>query len=366
VTPTAQVFIGGVAATVQYSGRSSYPGLDQINVVVPDGVSGCYVSVVVQVGSYVSNFGTLAVAASGRTCSDANSPLTAALLDQLFTTGSLSVGTISVSQLTLPGVTVGGVTVGGSTIDAGSASFSKITSAQFNQGAFAAALGGFSSIGSCFVDFFTTTSTSTTSLPLNFQFTSLNAGPDIDIIGPDGTLAMPLTTSNGVYNYSTSGLTDFIPAAGGSFTFTGPGGPDVGAFNAGPIQIGAPVAFTNASGISPVTRSNGLTVSWTGGQAGTYVGITGFSLAAQSGASGTYLVGFFSCRAPVAAGTFTVPASVLQELPVSSTLSENGVTESLGFLLLSNLAAPGTFTATGIDLGLVEAGVEEFLTVAYK
>jgi hypothetical protein len=140
----------------------------------------------------------------------------------------------------------------------------------------------------------------------------------------------------------------------------------VGAFTTPAIEMAAPVTFTDASSISPVTRSSGLTVNWTGGQAGSFVGITGFSLAAESGANGTYLVGFFSCRAPVAAGTFTVPASVLQELPVSSTLSENGITESLGFLLLSNLAAPGTFTATGIDLGLVEAGVEEFLTVAYQ
>ncbi|HUE22158.1 MAG TPA: hypothetical protein VMQ86_10780 [Bryobacteraceae bacterium] len=366
VAPTPQVFIGGIAATVQYAGRSGFTGLDQINVVVPAGITGCYVSVVVQTGTYVSNFGTLPVAASGRTCTDANSPLTASLLDQLFSTGSLSVGTVSVSQLTLPGETVDGVTVGGTTIDAGSASFSKITSAQYNQGAFAAALGGFSSIGSCFVDFFTTTNTSITTLPLAFQFTSLNAGPAIDINGPDGTLAMPLTTTNGVYNYSTSGLTDFIPAAGGAFTFSGTGGPDVGAFTTPTIQLAAPVTFTNASSISPVTRSNGLTVNWTGGQTGSYVGITGFSLAAESTAANSYLVGFFSCRAPASAGTFTVPPSVLLSVPVSSSITEDGVTVSAGFLLLSNLSAPATFTATGIDLGLVDAGVEEFLFVTYQ
>ena len=32
VSPTAQVFIGGIAAKVSYAGRSSYTGLDQINV----------------------------------------------------------------------------------------------------------------------------------------------------------------------------------------------------------------------------------------------------------------------------------------------------------------------------------------------
>ena len=34
------VWVGGVQATVQYHGRSQYPGLDQINVFVPSGVSG--------------------------------------------------------------------------------------------------------------------------------------------------------------------------------------------------------------------------------------------------------------------------------------------------------------------------------------
>jgi hypothetical protein len=140
----------------------------------------------------------------------------------------------------------------------------------------------------------------------------------------------------------------------------------VGAFTTPTIQLAAPVTFTNASSISPVTRSNGLTVNWTGGQTGSYVGITGFSLAAESTAANSYLVGFFSCRAPASAGTFTVPPSVLLSVPVSSSITEDGVTVSAGFLLLSNLSAPATFTATGIDLGLVDAGVEEFLFVTYQ
>ena len=70
LTLQIEVDIGGVAAKVLYHGRSRYPGLDQINVVVPAGVSGCAVSVDVVTGSYASNFATIPVAASGRTCSD--------------------------------------------------------------------------------------------------------------------------------------------------------------------------------------------------------------------------------------------------------------------------------------------------------
>jgi len=370
VSGTVTVYIGGIAVKPQYAGRSEFTGLDQINVQVPSGLSGCYVSVVVQTGNIVSNFATLPVTASGRTCVDADSPLTASVLDQLSQTGSLNMGLISVNQVTTPGITVEGVTVGGGTTDVGSASFEKITSAQIGAGAFAAVLGGYSSIGSCFVDFFNTTSTSSTSLPLAFQFTSLNAGPDVNIVGPGGTLAMPLQTLSGIDTYTTpAGTAAFIPSSGGTFTFNNGsgGGPDIGAFTTPQIQIAAPVTWSSAtSSISTVTRSNGLTVSWTGGAAGTHVDITGISLEAVNGTTTNYLAGFFSCRAPTEAGTFTVPPAVLLSLPPSSTITEDGVTISTSILLLSNFAAPVNFTAPHLDVGLVEAGVENILFVAYK
>ena len=370
VSGTVTVYIGGIAVTPLYAGRSGFTGLDQINVQVPSGLSGCYVSVVVQTGNIVSNFATLPVTASGRTCVDADSPLTASVLDQLSQTGSLNMGLISVNQVTTPGITVEGVTVGGGTTDVGSASFEKITSAQIGAGAFAAVLGGYSSIGSCFVDFFNTTSTSSTSLPLAFQFTSLNAGPDVNIVGPDGTLAMPLQTLSGIDTYTTpAGTAAFIPSSGGTFTFNNGsgGGPDIGAFTTPQIQIAAPVTWSSAtSSISTVTRSNGLTVSWTGGAAGTHVDITGISLEAVNGTTTNYLAGFFSCRAPTEAGTFTVPPAVLLSLPPSSTITEDGVTISTSILLLSNFAVPVNFTAPHLDVGLVEAGVENILFVAYK
>jgi len=326
--------------------------------------------VVVQTGNIVSNFATLPVAASGRTCTDADSPLTASVLDQLTQTGSLNMGLISVNQVTTPGITVEGVTAGGGTTDVGVASFEKITSAQIGAGAFAAVLGGYSSIGSCFVDFFNTTSTSSTSLPLAFQFTSLNAGPDVNIVGPDGTLAMPLETLSGIDTYTTpAGTAAFIPSSGGTFTFNNgsSGGPDIGAFTTPQIQVAAPVTWSSATtSISTVTRSNGLTVSWTGGAAGTHVDITGISLEAVNGSATNYLAGFFSCRAATEAGTFTVPPAVLLSLPPSTTITEGGVTISTSILLLSNFAAPVSFTAPKLDVGLVEAGVEDILFVAYQ
>ena len=77
------VYIGGQQAIVQYAGRSIYPGLDQINVQVPTGISGCHVSVVVRSGDIVSNFGTIPVALGGRTCSEPVVGLTANQIQNL-------------------------------------------------------------------------------------------------------------------------------------------------------------------------------------------------------------------------------------------------------------------------------------------
>lgn len=59
-----QVTIGGVNAQVTYHGRSIYPGVDQINVIVPEVPSGCATSVVVTAGGVNSNYATIPVAES--------------------------------------------------------------------------------------------------------------------------------------------------------------------------------------------------------------------------------------------------------------------------------------------------------------
>jgi len=374
VSNPVDVYIGGVYVKPQYAGRSGYVGLDQINVQVPTGISGCYVSVVVETGNFVSNFGTLPVAASGRVCSDPDNPLTASVLDQLGQTGSLNLGVLSVSQLINPGIAVNGVVYDAGTIDKGLATFSKITSAQIKQGAFPASLYGYSSMGSCFVEFFTTTGDVSTSeltsgdvtLPVPFQFTYLNAGTDINLNGPEGAIAMSPQTLNGVDSYITPAGAAFIPASGGAFTFSnGSGGPDVGAFTSPQIQIPAPVTW-DTSNLSTVTRSNGLTVNWTGGEAAAFVEITGISFACLSGTcSGTsnYRAGYFTCRAPAAAGTFTVPPTVLLSLPPSSTITKGGVTVSAAILLLSNFAPLGSFTAPNLDVGVMAVDLTNLVFV---
>jgi uncharacterized protein (TIGR03437 family) len=356
VSPPAQVYIGGILASVQYSGRSGFIGEDQINVAVPSGVSGCYVSIAVVTGNYVSNFATLAVAPKGsRTCTDMVTPPLAAILNGIAQDGSYSLGTVSVSQSTSPGI----LGIGGGTTDSGSAGFFKYTA--INTAAFAGAF-AFSSVGSCSVWSFTASANSQ-SEPDPFQFTSLNAGPDVNITVPGGAIiAMPQQTQAGVFSYNTPNAdTSFIPAAGGSFTFdNGTGGPDVGAFKV-TLQLAPPVTWSNAASISTVTRSNGVTVNWTGGDPSTNVSITGLSIGSIGGSDSDFVAGLFNCQAPASADTFTVSPAVLLALPVSTSIE--GI--SLSTLTLSNDTFQ-TFTAQGLELGVAEASVATSVSATYQ
>ena len=61
------------------------------------------------------------------------------------------------------------------------------------------------------------------------------------------------------------------PLTGGTaYTFTGPGGKDVGKFTA-TLTFPVPLTWTNESSISAVTESQGQLITWTGGASGTYV-----------------------------------------------------------------------------------------------
>jgi uncharacterized protein (TIGR03437 family) len=141
VSAPVEVDIGGMPANVLYAGRSAFLGLDQINVSVPAGVSGCNVSVVVVIGSFVSNFGTLAVTGFGRSCVDTNSPITQSILNDIAKTGSFTAGYITITQTTRPTSIVAGAPVGGTT-DSGSAQFFRMTGGQLDTGNYAELVGG--------------------------------------------------------------------------------------------------------------------------------------------------------------------------------------------------------------------------------
>jgi uncharacterized protein (TIGR03437 family) len=329
------VYIGGIAVTPGYAGSSGYPGLNQINVTIPSSVSpGCGVSVVAVSGSIVSNTITLPIGANGGVCTD---PVLGYNGTQLTTTttqsGTYNFGSLGILQSTTP-------------VIGGSGGLETIASGIFEQVTYSASTttGSVTSLGSCSVSVsaFTTGGTIPT-------IVGLDAGA-ISITGPTGTQSL---TNAVIPNVAVSGEyflqppNSFFPPTGGSFTFTGTGGKNVGAFTSS-ISYTSPLAWTNSSSINAVTRASGQPITWTGGAPNTYVLIVGSSSSNSASAS-------FTCYAPVSAGQFTVPSYVLLALPAGTN----------GNLMVEN-AVTGTFSASGLTNGSIIAGVSFQIAPSYN
>ncbi len=356
------VEVGGVSAQVPYHGRSIYPGLDQVNVTIPQGVQGCYVSVAVRAGDIVSNIATIPVAASGRTCSDQASAYDSNAFQTIGSKGALSIGSLSVGKTvtTTQPITVNGVQVvpgGTTTTDFAGGTFIRYTASAF-QGAVPSTV----SIGSCIVTTFAGNSAPAGGSVPSATYTVLNAGSALNLNGPNGKIT--LTPQSGFY--LSPAQSSIVPGSGGTFTFdNGSGGPDVGAFTAS-LNMAAPLTWTNMSSLSQISRKDGVTVTWSGGDSAAYASITGMSITAD--AQGKNAVGgVFSCTAPVSAHQFTVPSSVLLSIPATGSINSGGFSLPLGgYLGVSSYTPPQKFTATGLDLAYVTGYVSNENSVTYQ
>lgn len=332
-----QVFVGGMSATVQYRGRSQYPGVDQVDVTIPAGVpTGCSVSVVAQSGSMVSNTLTIPVNPGGGACSDANVSIAATQAQSLAGRSNIRFGVVSVIQQT----GAGGPSSAPVTQNVSSAVFQSLPGAQFAP----SRTTGVASLGSCVVTAPIVSNVST--VPVTPQ--GLDAGA-ITVSGPNGNHILAASpTIVGVYGDDLPA--GFVPSSGISLTFNGAGGKDVGSFST-VVTFPTPLVWTNRNSITPVMRAQGVTVNWTGGS-GTYVSIIGSSSASIGG----QIVSLgFVCTAPVGAGTFTVPPSVLLAMPQGN-----------GTLIVQNLSNPQTFSASGLDIGISFAGQAYPITPTYQ
>jgi hypothetical protein len=322
-----QFWIGNVQATVLYAGSSGYPGLNQYNVQIPSNApTGCWISVAAVVNGVTSNFGSLPIGQGGGPCVDSLYGINGNQIESQSTQVNVSSGSVFLVQSTMPGTTAGTTKV----MNAASANFEQVTGSFYGSGS------GTNSLGSCSV---TETGTGGGSV----TETGLDAGT-ITVTGPAGSQTL---TSEGAGSTLLSGFygaqlpSTFIPSTGGTFTFSnGSGGANVGPFTVNLTFPNPPLVWTNQSAAATVTRSSGLTVTWTGGSSGTYVSISGNS-SSTAGVSGMY-----TCIAPVSAGTFTVPVYVLGTLPAGT--GTTTVTNSTNFV---------TFSATGISSGIGFGGV---------
>jgi len=69
VNTPLQIYVGGVPATILYQGSAGYPGVTQINLIIPASVTtGCYVSLAAVTGTVISNVVVFPIHPGGGTC----------------------------------------------------------------------------------------------------------------------------------------------------------------------------------------------------------------------------------------------------------------------------------------------------------
>jgi hypothetical protein len=334
------LWLGGVQATVGYQGRSGCCiGEDQIVFTVPANAPlGCAVPLAVQIGNQISNYTVMAVAPKGaRTCIPTASFLSSSNVQQVTTTsGAFNYGQVRLQRQPNSDNQVG---VAGNT-DYGKAQFLSFTLPAAIQPFFVSYVDDLP-LGTCAVF----NSTNPQGAGAYFStITPLDAGPSIKVTGPNGSQTIP---ANG------QGQATLTDGAGGNFlspgayTVTGTGGANVGSFSA-PYTIPTPPILTSpTTGPSgppvPVNRANGITFTWTGGAANSYIQIQGGNSTDNSGAVGVS----FTCSVAASAGTFTIPPSVLLTLPPGAF-----VNSEWDFTAYSPY---GAFSASGLNVGYIQA-----------
>jgi uncharacterized protein (TIGR03437 family) len=320
------IYIGGVPGQILYQGSSGYPGVNQLNVTIPTSVStGCSVSVIAVSGTVASNAVTIPIDPLGGVCSDSFLGIDGNTILTENAKSSVTSGNLVVNQ-----------------VNGANAAGAIFITAPNSQSNFSAAFASVS-LGNCVTGFAKYT---TASVPTP-------AGPDagtISITGSTGTVALPSITaatggSSGIY--SSALQPSFIPATGGSYTFTGTGGKDIGPFTAS-VSSPSLLNWTNRTSITSVTRAQGLNLTWTGGPANSYILIEGASLTGS-------VYGSFSCAVSASAGQFTVPAYILNALPAGT-----------GSMSMTNQVDVTPFTASGMDIGRANFGVNYSITTSFN
>ena len=194
-------------------------------------------------------------------------------------------------------------------------------------------------------------------LPKSFPFglgsvsTGLDAGPSLALTSAAGALTLNKTGS-GQYqsSFGTSGTSPTIPM--GSWTISGSGGRDAGAFSA-TVNVAGHVSISNKAALTTVNRTQPLTVTWTGGIAGNYVLIGGGSDHASQSQ--------FACVEDAGKGTFTVPSYVVSSVP--ATPSGGGLIWIAPHPLSSQITIPDMDLAYFID-GSYDSVSMEFTSIS--
>jgi uncharacterized protein (TIGR03437 family) len=338
------LYVGNTALTTTpgllYAGRSgSWPGLDQINFTVPQGVSGCAVPIAVEVGGAVGNVATIAVAPVGQnTCTD--SVMGQTLVNKLAAGDNVNFGYIRLESrvATIAGQSGAGTSNNG---DFAYATFSQYTP----QTAFSVNYGV--SAGYCVAIHYSI------GLISDFSPAQLDAGGGLSIQGPLNSPG-PLVPTFGLpdYYYLFLGNAGKFLYSDFHYTVAGTGGANIDPFSATELTSNITAQFSGILPNTQIPRTSDLTVQWTyplrPSLPNALVTIGGFSYSSDLTLSAS-----FQCTAPAGAQEFTIPAWILSTMPPTGTQTSGSLTYPVGEIWIGEYNAPTPFTATGLDGGVI-------------
>jgi hypothetical protein len=352
--------VGGVTIPVDYAGRAGYAGEDQINFTLPANITtGCSVSLQISVNGNLSPATSIAIAPDANSSACVIPGYTTSQLQRLDQGGTITAGGFSITQFAITVPQIGNVKS-----NSVSGGFTKLTGFQLSSAAQANV--NVIQQGSCQI----IQSTSGSGAVSGGSLTYLDAG-NVTVNGPAGSnLTNSALKESTDFSYSLSSTEGFaipgqanfsLPA--GTYSLTGAGGNDVGTFNTS-ISVGSPLTVTGGLPTS-VTRSNSLTLNWTGGNSSDLVEIVGgSSTSTGTGTNVTTTSTTFICLTTAGQKTFTVPASILQQLP-ATTGTNTGILEVASGTVGSNFTA--SLKAGGsIDAGTFSSFVGTGATVTWQ
>jgi uncharacterized protein (TIGR03437 family) len=358
-----EVFVGGKSASVAYHGRSPCcSGSDQVIFTVPaDAPTGCWVPVFVRTeGKYTSNVATMAISADGTPCTEPSNSV------GTFLTKGGKLGAIIAFRQTVnqdigvlqPVEAVSDDVVGViSQVSGGTFPFHRIFALPP-----AGACTVYTGAGNLAASLLTDTLGSTTKILDAGGTWSLAQAASPSTAGPVSLTPMFTTGSFaaqvGASVAAISGLPSNLFLNPGSYTLSAPGGADVRQFQAA-FSMPSAFTWTGRDALGLIDRTQALTLNWTGTPGGFQMFAAGGNVDNPSNSSA-----LFFCSIPAGATSFTIPAPILSALPPT----QKFLGRSKGALYLGawNLANPVSFSASGLDLGVVISAQISGKTVVYQ
>ena len=302
--------------------------MNQINITIPASApTGCWISLAAVSGGVLSNIATIPVNGVGGVCVDAVNGLTG---NQLTSTGSqaLRTGLVAIQANTTGNKPVSNVA--GGTFEAYTGLYSP------NQPV---------SPGGCIVDYLQPATIG--------SITGLDPGT-ITVTGPNGlSLTLPPSQLGIKGMFAATLSATAIPETGGTFTFKGSGGADVGPFTAVVDFSNSLLSWTNPDVATTIDRTQNLKVTWTGGNTDSYVYVTGVSTSKATSTTPSVSLGF-TCLVKASDGQVTVPSYILSALPPGSG----------GMGMQNDIYMP--LTASGIDIGVALGEIGFSATATFR